>query len=113
MINTTFKPLDMATHGLLSGNSFTIAVQGHLTLIEIEPVPPSIIDKFIGGIAPSYYEKRKEEKQKWKIKVTIFKDGKEYKETKIVKSLKPPIISNIKVEITEKNKITINIKNIN
>jgi hypothetical protein len=111
-MNTKFNPFDMATHGLLSGNSFTIAVQGHLTLIEIEPVPPTILDRIGGGFAPSYFEKKKEEKKKWKIKVTVFKDGKEYKETKIVKSPKPPTISDINVEITEKNKIKINIINI-
>jgi len=109
MINTEFNPLDMATHGLLSGNSFTIAVQGHLTIIDIEPVPPSIIDRIGGAFFPEKYEKKE---KKWKVTVTIFKDGKEFKETKEIKAQKQPKVTDVNIELTNNNKINISVKNI-
>jgi len=106
MINYSFNPFDMATHGLLSNNSFTIAVQGHLTIIEIDEVKPSIKTK-LGGAFLSREERRK---KLYKITVKIFVDDKVYLETKTVRSQNEPKISDIDVKLSEKNKISISVK---
>lgn len=112
MFNTGFKPFDMATHGLLSNNSFTISIQGHLTIIEITPVPPSILNRFGGSYIESVFNPKDKKKKKYKIKVTIIKDGKKYIEEQEVKSLNPPTISDIKIGFEENtNKVMVEILN--
>jgi hypothetical protein len=117
MINTDFNPFDMATHGLLSGNSFTMSIQGHLTIVEITPLPPTPIDKlrnFGGSFFPSLHQEAKPKKQRYKIKVTIIKNGEKYVEEKEVKSIKKPTIKDIQINFDEVlNKVIVEVKNPN
>jgi len=112
-MNTKFNPFDMATHGLLSGNSFTISIQGHLTLVEITPIPPTPIDKIkrVGGsFIPTPFKGK--EKKRYEIKVTIIKNGEKYVETKEVKSIKTPTIKDINISFEEQtNKVIVEIIN--
>lgn len=112
MLNTEFRPFDMATHGLLSGNSFTMSVQGHLTIVEITPVPPSPIDRLGGAFVPEWMIPKEERKKKYKIKVTVIKNGEQYVEEHEVKSVKKPTVKDIKVGFEEdNNKVIVEIIN--
>jgi hypothetical protein len=114
MLNTEFNPFDMATQGLLSGNPFTISIQGHLTIIEIEPIPPSIIEQIGDTFIPEWVVPKEKRKKKFKIKVTVLKDGKEYVEEHIVKSIAPPYVKDVHVGIDKENsKVIVEINNPN
>jgi len=112
MFNTNFRPFDMATHGLLSGNSFTMSVQGHLTIVEITPIPPSPIERLGGSFIPSIFQPQEKRKKKYKIKVTVIKDGKSYVEEHEVKSVTSPTVRDIKIGFEEQtNKVIVEIIN--
>jgi len=91
------NPLDVATQGLLSGQPFTIAVQGFLVRIE-EGFIADIDDLFIDELSPTVITPAgelvldpaktgggvfEEEpiRKKW-VKVTVLKNNKEYWQTK-------------------------------
>jgi hypothetical protein len=104
-MNTTFNSLDAATQGLLSNNSFTIAIQGLLTFVTIEPPNiPSGVN--IGGISYNYNPELPKRKTT-KITVTCIKDDVTLKKTKYVKQVNVKT-ENVKVSIKE-NKIQIKI----
>jgi hypothetical protein len=112
MLNTEFRPFDMATHGLLSGNSFTMSIQGHLTIVEITPVEPTPLEMIGGGFIPTWIYPEEKRKKKYKIKVTILKDGKKYVEEHEVKSIKTPTVKDIKIGFEEQeNKVIVEIIN--
>ena len=83
-------PYQVASMGYNSKRSYTIASLGILYDIEITPIPPEppLPIEDIGGsnlgIDVDQYGVEKKKKQKYKIKVTAWVDGKEYSETKIV-----------------------------
>ena len=112
MLNTEFRPFDMATHGLLSGNSFSMSIQGHLTIVEITPVEPTRLERLGGAFVPEWMVPKEERKKKYKIKVTVLKDGKKYVEEHEVKSIKAPTVKDIKIGFEEQeNKVIVEIIN--
>ena len=102
-MDTTFNSLDAATQGLLSNNSFTIAIQGLLTFITIEP--PNIPGGVNIGGAYYPYTPDKPQRKTTKITVTCIKDGEEFKKVKYVKNIDVKV-DDINIELKE-NKIKI------
>ena len=112
MLNTDFRPFDMATHGLLSGNSFTMSVQGHLTIVDITPIPPTRLERIGGSFIPDRIIPKEERKKKYKIKVTVIKNGEQYVEEHEVKSIKKPTVKDIHIGFEEtQNKVIVEILN--
>lgn len=77
-------PLAVATQGLLSGSPFTIAIQGFIVKIVEEPVPEpdvGITPEKSGGGVPAVEEELPKKKL---IKVYVYKNGREFWQTKEV-----------------------------
>ena len=104
-------PLHIATQGLLSKDTLTIASQGFLVKVEVEekpgPVPPKLIGSgdFIFFPTGSY---QKEDKHK-EITVTVIIKGRKYVKKAYTNNLKIQA-RDIKVDIIESEKPQIKVK---
>lgn len=114
MDNFIFNTLDAATQGLLSNDSFSIAVQGLLSItIEEIPIPPNpeeVPEFQSGGVFHEAYSTKKKKEKLYKIKVTVSIKGNVYTQEKIVAKLKKPKISDIEVDIKDHRNINISLK---
>lgn len=96
-------PYQIATCGQNSRNTFTLASNGILIDIYIEPLPPVDLPSG-GGIIPGQEWPRVEDekkKRRYKITVVAHIDGKDYTETKIVED--KPNLSVKDVDVTVSN----------
>lgn len=88
-------PFEIATQGITSGDSLTIATQGFIVTIEEEIIIPRVGGSFIPTPQPI-----KKEKPRKRITVTVTYNNKVYKESKETHDLKVSA-KNVKVEIVD------------
>lgn len=112
-----FDTFDAVTQGLLSDDSFSIAIQGLLSIdieeIPIPPTPEEVPEFQPGGVFHDVYTKKKKEEKIYKIKVTVTIDGKKHTEEKIIAKLEKPKVSDIIIQPSTDPSRKINISLIN
>lgn len=107
-------PYQLATQGINSNNTYTIATLGYNFQVEIIPIPPTPVEPPQDFIPPSGIFAPQVEEERYyrnKIRVSVEIDGTTYTEEKLVEDVEVDI-NNVKLAVTsleDKPKIKISI----
>lgn len=89
------SPIDIATHGLLSGNALTIATMGWIAFITEEIIE---VPEFGGGAPPAPGDKHYRRKLQKRITCTVYVGEKKYVQSVVTDNLNLNL-KNVKLDV--------------